>query len=221
MRKVWYNGKTGSQGSEGRRRHAKKVFHNLCGKLTLLFHIVFHTLWKMWKSFPQKLWKSGSVENFGENSVENLLKFSTMVVESFVEKSFPQLPMENSVENLNPCHAQFPQSFYGLLIVIFKENFSRVCVIGCTKVFAFNTHIIKVFYKGVACGLCEFADMGKGGVGAVAIHECNAVFNFYYLREVGNKIIVIVTSGAVEQFFHSRITSLKIRFFVFWLSPYL
>jgi hypothetical protein len=52
----------------------------------------------MWKSFPQKLWKSGGMENFGENSVENPLKFSTIVVESFVEKSFPQLPVENSVD---------------------------------------------------------------------------------------------------------------------------
>jgi hypothetical protein len=38
------------------------------------------------------------VENFGENSVENPLKFSTMIVESFVEKGFPQLPVENLVD---------------------------------------------------------------------------------------------------------------------------
>jgi hypothetical protein len=118
------------------------------------------------------------------------------------QKSFPQLPVENFVENSNPCHTQFPQSFYGLLVVILKEHLSRMCVIGCTKVFALDTHIIKVFYKAVVCGLCEFADMGKGGMGAVAMYECNAVFNFYYLREVGNKVIFVISCGAVEQFFH-------------------
>lgn len=51
-----------------------------CGKGKM-----WKTLWKMWKSFPQKLWKSGGVESFGENSVENPGKFSTLVVENFVD----------------------------------------------------------------------------------------------------------------------------------------
>jgi hypothetical protein len=53
----------------------------------------------------------GNVEKFSPKVVEkwgcgkfwgklcgNPLKFSTMIVESFVEKSFPQLPVENLVD---------------------------------------------------------------------------------------------------------------------------
>lgn len=108
MRKVWYNGNSGSQGTKGRRRHAQRVFHIVFHTLWKLWKTypqnlwktssLWKTLWKLWKSFPQKLWKSGGVENFGENSVENPLKFSTIIVESFVEKSFPQLPVENFVD---------------------------------------------------------------------------------------------------------------------------
>jgi hypothetical protein len=168
-----------------------KVFHTLCGKVC--------GLWKTLLSFPQILWK----------------KLWKTLIGCGKQKSFPQLPVENSVENSNSCHAQFPQSFYGLLIVILKKNLPRMCVIGRTKVFALDTHIIKVFYKGVACGLCEFADMGKGGVGSVAMHECNAVFNFYHLRKVGNKVVFVISCGAVEQFFHFIKSSL---FFLFWLG---
>lgn len=57
----------------------------LCGKLLGIFH---NFCGKLCGNCGKVLWKSGGVENFGENSVENLLKFSTTIVESYVEKVF-------------------------------------------------------------------------------------------------------------------------------------
>lgn len=87
-------------------------------------------------------------------------------------------------------------------------------IIDSTEGFFRNAHAVQVFDKGVVGNIGKFADVGKGGVGAVAVDESVAVLDFDHLREVGDEIVVIVTSGAVEQFFHMVNTSLKNYFVV-------
>jgi hypothetical protein len=67
--------------------------------------------------------------------------------------------------------------------------------------------MVQILDKGVAGNISKLADVGECGVGAIAVNESVAVLDFNYLCRIGNKVVVIVTSGAVEQFFHSKYLS--------------